>query len=228
MIANRKKLLSGVSMMVIFIIVLVIMFLPVFDGKNGMEYLDALYNSISKGSAYYIPDAKMEAVTFIENPISVTLTMKNKAQADQTSILFKKGGADVKTSENEITVNGMLGKILENCLMDADDMYHNKGEVITDKYNCDERLVLFNWWSALKKMDSALSKQEKFKEAKIVTLVLEKAVETSYNYYKIAPQKITDSIIVVVFSLVFYVAYTLWYGFSIMYMFEGLGMNLEH
>jgi len=32
----------------------------------------------------------------------------------------------------------------------------------------------------------------------------------------------------VIFSLVFYVVYTLWYGFGIMYMFEGWGLRLEH
>jgi hypothetical protein len=28
--------------------------------------------------------------------------------------------------------------------------------------------------------------------------------------------------------LIFYVVYTLWYGFAIMYMFEGWGLQLEH
>ncbi len=33
---------------------------------------------------------------------------------------------------------------------------------------------------------------------------------------------------IVIFSLIFYVVYTLWYGFAIMFMFEGWGMRLEH
>ena len=70
--------------------------------------------------------------------------------------------------------------------------------------------------------------QKKFKEAKIIDLVKTKAVETSYNYYGIEGQKITDRIGVVTFSLIFYVIYTLWYGFGIMYLFEGVGMQLEH
>jgi hypothetical protein len=37
-----------------------------------------------------------------------------------------------------------------------------------------------------------------------------------------------DRLGVVVFSLVFYVIYTLWYGFAIMFIFEGWGMQLEH
>ncbi|GAI79938.1 unnamed protein product, partial [marine sediment metagenome] len=66
------------------------------------------------------------------------------------------------------------------------------------------------------------------KEAKIVALVVKKAVESSYNYYKIEPQKIADRLGIVIFSLVFYVIYTLWYGFAVMFMFEGWGLSLEH
>jgi hypothetical protein len=68
-----------------------------------------------------------------------------------------------------------------------------------------------------------------FKGKKIsVDSVKTKAVEAAYNYYKIEPQKIGDRIGMVIFSLIFYVAYTLWYGFGILFMFEGWGIRLEH
>ena len=71
-------------------------------------------------------------------------------------------------------------------------------------------------------------KQKQFQEAKTVDLVVKKVVEPSYNYYGIEPQKISDRVFIVFFSLVFYVVYTLWYGFAVMYLFEGWGMKLEH
>ena len=55
MIANKKKFSGGLILLAVFVVVLIIIFSPVFKGQNGLEYLDALYNSISKGSAYYIP-----------------------------------------------------------------------------------------------------------------------------------------------------------------------------
>ena len=54
MIAEKKTFTKGAIMMVIFIVVLITFFSPVFNGQNGLEYLDDLYNSISKGSAYYL------------------------------------------------------------------------------------------------------------------------------------------------------------------------------
>ena len=228
MIANKKEFFGGSLMLLAFIAILIIIFSPVFKGQNGLEYLDALYNSISKGSAYYIPKVKEETSNFVGRSIEVTLSMADEKQADQTALLFKKGGASTTVAGASLRITGDLGKILENSLTDADNMYHNDGKGVSEKYGYNERQVLFNWWKALKAMDKDLKKQNKFKEAKVASLIVKKAIEPSYNYYKIVPQKISDRFGIVIFSLVFYVVYTLWYGFAILFMFEGWGLRLEH
>jgi hypothetical protein len=228
MIAHKKKLYGGLGMLAAFAVVLIIIFSPVFKGQNGLEYLDSLYNSISKGSAYYIPKVKDESDRFKGDSIAVTLVMADKDQAEQTAQLFKAGGASVTVNGAQLRVTGDLGRILENCLVDADAMYRNEGQKVSKKYGYDERQALFNWWKAANAMDKDLKKQKLFKEAKVVDLVSKKAVESSYNYYKIEPQKITERIGIVIFSLVFYVVYTLWYGFAVMFLFEGWGMKLAH
>jgi len=228
MIAHKKEFFGGFGLLVAFFVVLVIMFSPVFKGQNGLEYLDSLYNSISKGSAYYIPKVKEETDNFMGNSIEVILKLSSEKQAQQTALLFRKGDAMANASGAQLKVAGNLGKILGNCLSDADNMYMNQGEKVSSKYGYNEKRVLFNWWNALNAMDKALKGQKKFKEAETVALVKKKAVETAYNYYKIQPQKISDRLGIVIFSLIFYVVYTLWYGFAIMFMFEGWGMRLEH
>jgi hypothetical protein len=228
MIANKKEFFGGVGMLAAFFAVLVIMFMPVFKGKNGLEFLDDLYNTISKGSAYYIPKVQKESDNFFGNTVSLTLKMENETQAKQTASLFSYGDASVSTLGTQLKVAGDLGKILGNCLVDAEEMYRNHGQAVADKYGYDERRVLLNWWKACKAMDKDLKKQGRFSEAKIVATVGKKAVETSYNYYRVDPQKIGARLGLVVFSLVFYVVYTLWYGFGIMFMFEGWGLKLEH
>jgi hypothetical protein len=228
MIRTKKEFFGGLVMFVAFLVVLVIMFSPIFQGHNGLEYLDSLYNSISKGSAYYIPDVLKETARFEGRSLEVTIDFGDDKQAQNTGLLFQKGGAFVTVAGTSLQVSGDLGGILANALTDADEMYHNRGDAVSQKYGYNERQVLFNWWNALKAMDKGLTKQEKFKEAKAVDLVVKKGVEPSYNYYTIEPQRITDRMGIVIFSLVFYVIYTLWYGFAIMYMFEGWGMRLEH
>lgn len=227
MIAKKKTFFKGAMMLLAFVVVLIIIFSPVFGDKNGLQYLDALYNSISKGSAYYIPKVKTETDKFKGKSISITLDLADKKQARQTALLFRKAGALTELSGNKLKVSGDFGKVLDNCLNDADSMYKNDGKTIADRYGYNERQVLYNWWVACTEMDKDLKRQKMFKEAKVVVTLKKKAVETSYNYYKIEPQKITDRLWVVVFSLVFYVVYTMWYGFSIMFLFEGWGLQLE-
>jgi len=228
MIEQKKEFYGGFALLIGFVVVLVIIFSPVFKGQNGLEYLDDLYNSISKGSAYYIPKVKVETDTFSGRSVSTTIEMTDESQIQQTAALFMKGGALVNISGTQLKIEGDLGKILANCLADADRMYMNDGQAIFSKYGYNERQVLFNWHQALIAMDKVLKKQKQFQEAKIVDLVVKKAVETSYNYYRVEPQKISDRAFIVLFSLAFYVIYTLWYGFAVMFMFEGWGMKLEH
>jgi len=228
MIAKVKQFYTGFGLMIGFMIVLVFFFLPFYEGKNALDYLDNLYNSISKGSAYYIPKVKEETARFNGNVVNMTLATSSPKQAEQTALLFKAGGADAMVKEAQIQVAGDLGKILENALADADIMYRNEGKKVVEKYGYDERQVLFNWWKAMQEMDKDLGKQKKFKEGKAASLVQKKAIEASYNYYKIEAQQIGERLGTVLFSLVFYVIYTLWYGFSILFMFEGWGLKLGH
>lgn len=228
MIAHKKEFFGGVVMMGAFIVVLIIIFMPIFGGQNGLNYLDNLYNTISKGSAYYIPKVKQETDEYAGKAVTVTMVMAEEERARQAAQLFMKGGALVNVAGAEVKVSGDLGKILENCLADADLMYHNDGQKLSAKYGYEEKRILLNWWVALHHMEKDLKDQKKFKEAKVVALVVKKAVELSYNYYEVEPQKIGDKFGIVILSLVFYVIYTLWYGFGIMFMFEGWGMRLEH
>ena len=139
-----------------------------------------------------------------------------------------KGDALVNVSGTRLKIEGDLAKILLNCVADADSMYINDGKTVAAKYGYNERQVLYNWWLALKALNKDLTKQKQFKAASAVDMVATKAVETSYNYYRIEPQKISDRFFIVLFSLVFYVIYTLCYGFAIMFIFEGWGLKLEH
>jgi hypothetical protein len=122
-----------------------------------------------------------------------------------------------------------MGKLLAASLTDADDMFHNKGEALTQRYpGKNERVMLLGWWQTYKALEKSLNRQKAFALAQFTHTVQAKAVEMAYNYYKIDPQSIGDQWLIVVLSLLFYVIYTLWYGYAVMFMFEGAGYDLEH
>jgi hypothetical protein len=228
MITNRKAFYGGTGLMLGFLAVLVVMFMPIFDGKNALDYLDSLYNSIAKGSAYYIPKVRETTGQFKGTIIKVTVSMTDEARVRQNAGLFQKSGATAETSGTQLNITGDLGEILENVLADADLLYYNNSQAIEDKYGHSGRQVLFAWWRSLQGVIKDLERQKAFKAAKAVDLVIKKAVETAYNFYGIESQNISDRLGIVLFSLFFYVVYTLWYGFAILYMFEGWGLKLGH
>ena len=228
MIAHKKEFYGGALLLAGFMAVLVIIFMPVFYGQNGLDYLDGLYNSISKGSAYYIPQVREEAQAYDGTEVRMNLSLDSELQAKQAAAFFIRSGERIDRSSTQLTISGDLGRMLRNCLDDADIMYANKGEEVATKYGYEERRALYNWWVVLGSMEKDLKAQKKFKAAKMISMVQKKAVETAYNYYNIEPQKISDKLGIVIFSLIFYVTYTLWYGFAILYLFEGWGMKLEH
>lgn len=228
MIASRGKFFVGAALMAGFIAVLTVMFMPVFGGINALNYMDALYNSISKGSAYYVPELAEEARAYEGVDVDVTLVLDGEAQAAEIAPLLEAAGAAVESSGARLRVRGDLGRIMARCLEDSDEMFANRGEGLRGRYGCDEKRALYNWWSALKAMDKSLKKQSRFAQADFVVKTKKKAVECAYNYYGIESQRIGDRIGVVLFSLVFYVVYTIWYGFAIIFMFEGWGLRLSH
>ncbi|MBW2622254.1 MAG: hypothetical protein JRD68_05070 [Deltaproteobacteria bacterium] len=228
MITNKKLFYGGIVMMMGFLCILTIMFMPVFNDKNALEYMDELYNSISKHSAYSIPKLKIDAEKYRGTALDVTIDMHDKSEAEHTVTLLTKNGVAAELSGTKVTVRGDLGKILETSLFDADKMHVNDGQTIREKYGLDERLSLYLWWKIFEELQAELRGKKEFDQAKILMTTSEKVIEPAYNYYGITPEKISGKLVVVVLSLVFYLVYTVWYGFSILYIFEGLGFSFDH
>jgi hypothetical protein len=228
MIYNKKEFYGGASLLVVFFVVLFMLFQPIYHGHNAMQFLDNLYNSISKGSIDYSGQLKTQTAAFNDKNVDLNLAYGSEVEAAQSAELFTKAGATAEVSGAALHVTGSLGGILEASLDDAKLMYDNDGEAMQSKYGIAPRRALFNWWTSLKLMSKSLNKQGMFDSAKIVDTVQTKAIEASYNYYKVEAQHISDDIGLVIFSLVFYVVYTLWYGFAILFVFEGWGLKLSH
>lgn len=228
MTPQKKDLLTGGGLLFGFAIILILMFSPLFNGKNSLNTMDDLYNSISKGSVYYIPKLLKETIAYDSTMINVLLNASSESQAKEIARQIAFSGAKASVDGSSVRVSGSLGEIMASSLEDTDVMFANQDETIRAKYGYSGKKALYNWWTALKSMDKMLKKQKHFHEAKFVATVQKKGVECAYNYYKIRPHSISDEALFVVFSLVFYVIYTLWFGFGILYTLMGLGFRLEH
>jgi len=227
MIANKKEFGLGLGLFAGFWVLFIVLMSPVFAGKNLLDYMDNLYNQISKKSSYYIPDVTKKLEAYKGQQVSFSV----KAKGDQVARLtkmFQAGGATVTPDGEKLKVAGDLSAIVSNTLADCEAMFKNDGKSVAAKYGAEERAVMYDWEEAFKAAEKAMNKENKFKEGKIFNNAQTKAIEPAYNYYGIEALPIKDKWGTVVLSLVGYVIYTLWFGFSILFMFEGWGMKLEH
>lgn len=229
MIAHKREFTGGLILFTGFWFVFAIGMSPIFgNGDNLLNYMDNLYNSISKKSAYYIPGVVKEAQQYKGQQVTLNIKAGNPEQAQRYARLFKAGNARVAVEGVDVKVEGGLGMMLENILNDAELAYANNGQAIAEKYGIEARQVMYDWWYALKAAEKDFNKQKMFKEAKIIGKSQTKGVEPAYNYYGIQAEDIKSKLDIVIASLAGYVSYTLWFGFSILFMFEGWGLKLEH
>ncbi len=72
-----------------------------------------------------------------------------------------------------------------------------------------------------------LGRPENFKQAAFLSDVVKKGLEVGYNFFQISPQSARSRGGILTFSLVFYVIYTLWWGIAILFLFEGIGLEMK-
>lgn len=225
---SKKALMIGVGLTAGFAVVLILLFSPIINGQNPINHLDNLYNSISKGSVYYIPGLKENAREYEGRDIDVSVAFMTEQQAQDLANLYARTGGEVDIKEDTVRLEGDLGRIIAVALEDSDLMFHNQGAEVAEQYGINERHTMYNWWLTMKAIDKQLTKEKRFDEAKFVMSVQKRAVECSFNYYLVEPREISTAMFLVIASLAFYVIYTLWFGFAIMYVFIGLGLKIGH
>jgi len=227
-VKSKMEFAKGAFLAATFAGVLALIFSPIFgEGRNGLVYADDMFNKLSKGSSYFIPKVAKSNEQFANTAIAVTVKYEKPEQIDGTVKLLTTAGIDAKNANAELQINGSLGTLMTKILQDSDDMYKNNGSAVATRYGREEKKVMETWHTMLKGMDKSLKKQGKIAEAKMVSDVMKKAVEPAYNYYKVEAQNVVDKAGIMTGLLVFYVAYTMWWGFAIFYMFDGVGLTMK-
>jgi Fe2+ transport system protein B len=234
---HKGHLGIGIALAISFLVVLFLIFSPLFgEGKNGLQFADDMFNRLAKGSSDFIPEVEKNTEKFMGNMFNVTLKMEKEGdkpgdaekRADLASKLYTSvEGTKVEVNGSELKIEGDLGKVLKAALADARLIFDNKGEEFKTKYATDDEKKMFRQWhNTLTKIDKAFKKEKKIEESKIVSDVTKKAIEAAYNFYKVDAVKVKDKAGLMTFLLVFYVVYTMWWGFAIFFIFEGIGLTM--
>jgi len=224
-VQNKKTFTIGLLMLLTFVLCYVGMMSPNFgNGRNGLQYADDMFNSLSKGSAYFIGEAQGVADGQLGKNINLTIKAPSNDDAVKWGKLYTTAGADVTVKETSVTIDGDYGKILGAVVADSDFMYHNDSQSLEKKYGYEGREATYNWNASLKMIDKELKAKSQFQEGFDLIKVQQKALEPAYNYYGVEIKKVSENKFSLAFLLSFYLVYTMWYGFGLYYLFDGLGI----
>jgi hypothetical protein len=239
---SKKTLGVGIALALSFLVALFLIFSPIFgEGKNGLVFADDLFNKLSKGSSYFIPKVAKDNEKFMGRMFTVNIKVSKpedkpgdaEKRAERAAKLFTVNpGAKVEVKGSELKIEGDLGMVLKAALEDSDVMFKNEGDKIKAKYEVamatdDVKQMFRQWNNILPKINKEFAKEKKIVEAKIVSDVTKKAVETAYNYYGVEAQKVSEKAFLMTGLLIFYVIYTMWWGFAIFYIFDGIGLTMS-
>jgi len=188
---------------------------------------------LSKGSSYFIPGVQKQLVKVDGKVVTITAKLKEAdvKLAPRAVENLKKAGVEAAVNGNAVTYTGDLGKILGAALQDADDMFNDRGQTVLDRYGVSdkgaEKEITKAWWAVLDASVKELQKQKLIEEAKIVGNVNKRGLEPGYNFYGIPGGKVSDNVLPLAGLLIFYVVYTMWYGYAIFDMFAGIGLSMS-
>ncbi|MHC1788643.1 hypothetical protein [Solidesulfovibrio sp.] len=228
LITNKKLFARGFLLMMSFIVVLVLIFSPIFPGGvNGLHFSDDLFNKLSKGSSYFIPQVAKTVKTFDGKEITVEVKMKSPEDVKTSMLLLAKVGAKGEAKGDVINVTANLGAMLGKVVEDADLLYKDETDKLTAAYGMDGKTAMKGWWTLLAASIKPLQKIKMIEEANAVNMVNQKAIEPAYNFAGIPAESIMTKIPTVAGLLIFYVIYTMWYGYAIFDMFGGMGMSMS-
>jgi hypothetical protein len=235
-VRNKKTFGMGAVFAISFLGVLLLIFSPVFSGKNGLQFADSSFNRLSKGSSYFIPKVTKSNGKFMGRMFAASIKVDKpedkpgdaEKRAANIAKVFTVAGAKAEVNASTVKIEGDLGRVLASALQDSDDMFNNHGEKIKARYGTDDEKKMFRQWhNALAKINKEFQKEKKIDESKMVSDVIKKAIEPAYNFYQIEGEKVVDHAGMLSGLLVFYVAYTMWWGYAIFYMFDGLGLSMK-
>lgn len=226
--SNRKKFWIGLVGLITFFVALVFWVSPLINNKTGLEWADDLFNQLAKNSTYSIPSAAQMLAKFEGQAVDIGVNPGwPGAEPGIVKIMGMNGIFARSIGDGRVRIISDLGHLGKAALGDADLLFKGREQQLQNKYKMAGKEVIYYWWTAFEGLTRRYIQENRSSEANFTKFMTSRVLEPSYNFAGIEPRNISENVGTVAFLLGFYVLYTLWYGFSIMYLFEGLGIKAE-
>lgn len=226
LITDRIRFRLGLTGLVTFSMILVLWLSPLVNQQTGLQWADNLFNQLAKNSTYYIPSGLVRAEKL--RGVSVDIGVRSRwPEADSAIIRIIQANdmAARRMGDGRVRIEGDLGLLAKAACVDADFLFSGKESEVARKYGIGGKEVVYYWWTAFDGLSRRYIQENQTVQADFTKFIATRVLEPSYNFAGIQAKDIGENIIPVVLFLSFYILFTLWYGISILFLFEGLGIK---
>ena len=194
----KAPFIRGCLLLISFLALFGIMLMPLMKDElgnhmTGLQYADNVFNELSKGSSYFIPGVRNSVKTVEGKSVQLTVKLKKADLAALAGMVLEKSGAtDVRVEDGKVSFSGDLAPILTSATNDADNLYNNNADAVSQKYDGQPALkVAAAWWYVLSPCIKELQKQRLIAESQVVDHVLRRAIEPGNNFYSVTAAKVS-------------------------------------
>lgn len=228
LLAKPRSFALGVAGLLAFTAFLAVSMMPFRGHNNAMAWADTFFNQLAKSSANYIEEGRKKAEKFKNCEVNYGMMPREFADKDKLARLVEIHGFSMESlNDARIRIKGDLAKLSLEAINEAGLSYDNNAADIEKEYGFKSTEVIYCWWLIFDGLTRRYTQDNMGAEANFTKFVTTKILEPAYNFRGIAAKNIRDSILPVTMLLLAYIAFTLWYGFSMLLIFEGLGITFH-
>jgi hypothetical protein len=229
-VTNRRKLTAGILALVGFFVVLTLWMSPLAGERTGLQWADDFFNRLSKNSSDYMERMKAECARYEGRRFEASAAVRKPEDAARLAGMLSAGGlqASADADGRAVRFSGDLGLAGRAAVADADALFHDRGAELEDRYKMPGREAVYWWWTAFDGVYKSCVKARDVQGSNFASSVMTRACEPAYNFAGIPATAAAEAKGRLVLLLGFYLVYTVWYGFAIMWIFEGLGIVPRH
>jgi hypothetical protein len=225
-VRNKRKFCLGLGGLILFSVILGLWLRPWATHRSGLEWADHRFNRLAKGSTYFIPGAFELARKFEGTTVDFGVHSRWPGTDElMARVIQANGFAASLLEDGRVRVRGDLGRLGLAASADADLLFKGCEGRLKEKYGVEGKEAIYYWWATFDGLTRRYIQENRTPEADFTRLMTGQVLEPAYNFAGIEAGSYGESFGSVLFLLGSYLLYTLLYGFSILYVFEGLGIE---
>jgi len=158
--------------------------------------------------------------------VDLGVAPRDFADAGAIAAVVSASGASAKALDaGRVGITGDLGAIAGAAIDAADAVFADSEGSVRAGGGGPDLEAIYAWWIVFDGLTRRSTQEEQTAKANFTKYVSTKILEPAYNFRGIQARGLKASVVPVVALLVFYLGTTILYGMSILFLFEGLGIN---